>query len=717
MLQGDSSINNKRLFYFILFIAGGCFLFFCYLIFFNEIILENDLGNYIIACRYFHWNCLHEGYSPLWCSNQHCGFDLLGEGQFGIFHPFIWLVYRFLPFTLALNLEIYARYPMLALGIYLLTRRWGLSPAAALYSSCVCVFSGYFTRHFSQTQYVYTLVHIPYLLWCYEIVSSSSVFSKRGKLACLGIVFLTVSQILIGFPQGCFYTGLLEILYWLISWKRGVGYRLILFFMFLKILGVVIGTIQLIPSFDHYLLSERTKFNEDWVNFGSYHLRSLPSLFFPLWDDGYFEYTLYPGVGVIILSYGLILNYTRTDPNSRSLINLLIISLIVSIVLAFGKAGFIYRLQLMLPIIQNFRVPARYLFATSFCFAILSGIAFEMILQNKMRIPFSRILIWLRYGFLILGLIFFFCLEFRSPLVGSKEHRILTGLSLGSVELSIALFIFTYTLKVKEWAIYAWVIFTFADLTGYVIFHHYKNSIYTLDELKSLETPLLIQHQRIFIFNNGDYQDSLPAIKNIPLSSSYLSMKPRRKLDYSNEKVLALSGTLWLGKPTTPQVDDIYFGRHEWEWTKSPITPLGYARLLTKAIVAENPMTVLKDIDIESVAIVKKPIEIRGETPGQVTIQTEESGLIVLTTETRSVQLLVVAESNNPGWRVTIDGEQQEVIPVYGDYLGCLVPEGNHRIEFRFYPRKLPLACWVSLTGIVLTILVFVGLMQVKEPK
>ena len=52
------------------------------------------------------------------------------------------------------------------------------------------------------------------------------------------------------------------------------------------------------------------------------------------------------------------------------------------------------------------------------------------------------------------------------------------------------------------------------------------------------------------------------------------------------------------------------------------------------------------------------------------------------------------------GWRVYVDGEEQEIIPVNYGFSGVLIQPGAHEIEFRYETPMLKLGAIVSGIGI-----------------
>ncbi len=64
-----------------------------------------------------------------------------------------------------------------------------------------------------------------------------------------------------------------------------------------------------------------------------------------------------------------------------------------------------------------------------------------------------------------------------------------------------------------------------------------------------------------------------------------------------------------------------------------------------------------------------------------------------------------------------LDGERQHPIRVYGDFLGLVVPEGQHQVKFAFRPWSLPLGPWLSLGGLGLALVIFTGSFLWSSPK
>src|SRR5262249_12455679 len=77
----------------------------------------------------------------------------------------------------------------------------------------------------------------------------------------------------------------------------------------------------------------------------------------------------------------------------------------------------------------------------------------------------------------------------------------------------------------------------------------------------------------------------------------------------------------------------------------------------------------------------------------------------------------VVAESYHEGWTAEAEGRRLPVVRVNGDFLGCVVDTGSHRVSLRFRPRSLVLGRQVTLLGLALTAATAGGLLVPRRPR
>ncbi len=62
--------------------------------------------------------------------------------------------------------------------------------------------------------------------------------------------------------------------------------------------------------------------------------------------------------------------------------------------------------------------------------------------------------------------------------------------------------------------------------------------------------------------------------------------------------------------------------------------------------------------------------------------------------------LLVLADTEFPGWEATVDGRKVEILSPYGALRGVVVDKGDHQVEWRYLPRSAVWGAGLSVLGI-----------------
>jgi hypothetical protein len=127
------------------------------------------------------------------------------------------------------------------------------------------------------------------------------------------------------------------------------------------------------------------------------------------------------------------------------------------------------------------------------------------------------------------------------------------------------------------------------------------------------------------------------------------------------------------------------------------------ARLLTEARESHAVAADVHAIDVARVALVGRTVDALSGTPGMARVISDRPGSILVETNAEGRQLLVLSERFHDGWRATEDGRDREAIPVYGDFLGCVVDAGRHQVAFRFAPASARNGLLLTLTGLLMS--------------
>lgn len=627
----------------------------------NHVPIESDLGRYHLPIRDYYQKCLAAGEQPGWCPGLFCGYDLHGEGQGGFDHPWHRLLYSSLPLVPAFNLEIFANYPLLFAGAYLLFRRHAFGYGAALAGATTMTFSGFTLPHYPHTNAIAIVAHIPWLLWATDVYWRGETAHRRAA-AGAGIALLTASELLLGYPQYVYFSGLAELVYVLMlvraepSWRRLGGWALA------KLMGVAAGGAQLLPSLEALQRSPRMGYSREFR--GTFSLPPAmglqlicPTLFNEFMQLN--EFTLYAGaLATLGLVWQLVvwrqpgaLATASTDsiasaPGSRTtlLSKWAVAVALIALPLALGKYTALFRLYLKLPVIGVFRCPCRYLVLVHLAAAVLVAVLARDL--GKTPTP------WRRLAWLALIPISAWIAVFAGPSWLGADMQPFTAAAtawVSAVVISVATFFFMLAARGSSAALTLLVVFGLADLGYYGL---RSIQVYTFTDLATYlarETkPPGPPSGRVEI---GDVYGNALTMRGYRLTSGYVGLTPPRTLNYHTPEAQRLAGTTW---------------RHDGQ-TWHAVDGLPRVRFNGSAeVVADRP------------------------------------GFIEIRTRAASKERLTLAESAHPGWQATLDDQPASIRPADGDFQAVDIPAGEHQLRFRFAPASRSIGRILSAAGVIL---------------
>jgi hypothetical protein len=342
---------------------------------------------------------LAEGRLPLWTPSLQAGFPIFAEGEVAALYPLNLLLHRLLPAHTALGYTILFNLAWASIGMHLLARFFGFRITSALLAGFVFGFSGFMTAHLSHVPHLTVASWLPWLILFQQRYWRAR---QRGENAVgwfLVICFSITLQILAGFPQitlmnlGTFMSfGLVNPL--LLGYPTGGSEReriisalralpanaLITFASIL--LGVALSAIQWLSTLELIGFSVRGQ-EADKSFFTSYSLdpAALTQLILPFWklgepQFGNMEYWFY--LGMLPFCLALLAPLLRRD--ARTWIFVLLALLALS--LALGGSNPLYEWLYNVPLLNRFRVPARFLLLFTFAMAFLAAAGLEA-LQDR----------------------------------------------------------------------------------------------------------------------------------------------------------------------------------------------------------------------------------------------------------------------------------------------------------------------------------------------
>lgn len=669
----------------------------------------DDLGAFHYPLRSFYAQCLRDGEPFDWMPGLFCGFYLTGEGQAGTYHPGHWLLYRTLPLPVAFGIELWISYPWMLVGWYLFIRRHTLRRDAAVWGALVCTFAGFNLLHFVHPNAVGVMAHLPWLLWCLDIACRSHC-PRRRRAAEVGCATLLASQMLLGYPQYVWYSLLAAAAYVFYLRREGAAGRWRwLRLAAVMLLGLLLGGVQLLPTYDALRNSQRQFITASYHDPGSLHPLNVLQLLAPyLWHtrvvgQNTHELGLYVGAVPLLL----VLVWTTSRGRGRpKLGNAALIFAGLGLLLALGSYGLIFALQRALPIVGAFRLPCRALVLFQLGLGLTAALAWSLFVPAQRWGFVPR---WQRWA-LVVPVAASVLLAAVGPWLWPAYTAAAWKVWAGPALLATGAALLWLVLRGSAWARLALVVFTAADLAVYGMSY----AVWRRDAPEVQLPPGLPADGRVVLqmppaAPGGPYRGNQITALGWRRADGYAGLIPARRLDYTRPAALRAAGVAWIyGQPPR---ESPAFQPADAGWTRL-LDPLPRVRLVWRTLSSTHPAAVTNQL-VRHTAVLPAddpPLEARlGGPPGVATLQRDRPGRLEILTRCAAPQLLVVAEAHHSGWRAEVNGRPTPVRRVNGDFLGCVVPAGTSRVELCFQPTSLAWGRALSVLGGAALVLWLVG--------
>ncbi|HEY2773666.1 MAG TPA: hypothetical protein VGK20_06410 [Candidatus Binatia bacterium] len=691
----------------------------------------DDLGAFHLPLRWFYWNALRNGDAFDWLPGLFCGFYLTGEGQAGTWHPLHLLLYRWLDFPVAFNLEVFASYPLMFAGMVVLLLRPGLGidprpgPAraplyAALFGAMTFTFSASCMMHFMHVNGIAVVAHLPWLLLAIDIGVRDE-GRRRRRLAWCAAAMLVASQCLCGHPQYVWICAVAAT-----AWASMAGVLLegstrrgwrewkgIAYFAAAAALGALIGSVQLLPTWDHLGHSQRLQW-DDAANVAPLHPVNLAQLVGPyLFRDrvdtvNTAEFAAYAGAVPLLLVFWMFVQEAETGGRRRATTAIGIFG-VVAFVMALGHYGGLYTLQTYLPVVGSFRASARYLLLVHLAIAMLAAAALARLAAWSPGTAKARSDVGWKLALFSAAV----ALELHVTMDAGRVGTV-AGALVGPALLSLAAVLLAAALRGWRPALALLVVLTAADLGSYGMSFLVWPASAPLEELLA-GLPTASGTGRIATLQpqaTGSYTGNALLMRGWHLSDGYAALMPASVLPAGNLGTLRLQAVEKVWRMPGPMPIE-GLRPLDSRWYAVP-DPMPRVRLASRAVVSTDPATDLEALpaaEAAQTAFVAQPVDVGG-TVGKAELLRDRPGDIEVRADAPHQQLLVVAERFHEGWKARVDGRATSSLRVDGDMLGVLVPEGRSDVSLVFDPDSLRYGKLLSCAGLALWSLMFVAALR-----
>ena len=643
-------------------------------LFTGRVFVTDDLANFHLPLRYLYQQALQAGDTVLWTPAIFSGFYVHGEGQLGAFHPLHQLLYRLLPLGIAFNLEMLTSFVAAGAGMVWFLRRLGLSRAAALTGAMLFAFSGFMLLHHHHLNMIAVVAHLPWLLAGADAV----IVEPGGRAWRVGFVVLASgigSAFLLGFPQAVWWDALVLGMFAL--WRTAHTRRWLapVEIAAAVAIGTLIGGAQWLPTADAAAHSVRASVGGGFALVFSLHPVNLLQLIVPrAFAGGGFsegESLIFHEVGVYagaLLPIALCWMWSRWNalPARRPLILAATVLVVLGVWLALGRYGGLAGLVAQLPVVRALRAPTRYIVLAQFALAVLAALTVDDLLaicEGRTAAPaaVSSIVIWLP---LAAGVMTGLMVNTgwldgqRFGFASAAEAAPGVAFSAGAAVL-IAL-----AARRVRWALPGLVLLAAIDMAAWGVEFMYRQTPRGVAGVAHAApaAPRAIEASYAAASDDGLYLKNQLVLRGYRLTTGYVGLFPATRHAFGGDEALRLSGTRWRFSP---------------EGIRDPVAgTVDRVRLL----------------------------EPDGYTAasGNARMAVDRPGRLVAHVVAPGPRILAFTERFHAGWSAASDGRPLPMVRVDGDFLGCVLEPGAHRVTLRFMPRSFVYGSIVSAVGIVL---------------
>jgi hypothetical protein len=657
-----------------------------------------------------HWPNAHflrteirdRGEIPLWNPLILSGAPLAADPLFNIWYPPSWLTI-FLPITVAFNLLFLLHLAWAGFGMYIFLRAEGKSRGVALLAGLAFGGTPKLIGHIAlgHIGLVSAVAWTPWVLTAVRTMVTR-VFSKEsGFHRWAALSGLLLALIFFADPRWLIPVAFLVFIYtiyylWQNEWllrvnKHPFPFAVLIFV--LTSLGISSGLS--LPLTEFIARTTRADITTEVASEISFPLDNLIKLIVP--DLGGWPETL-PYVGIVVIGLAVIGVFARSQ--GWKFWFLLCLG---SLVLAMGDQTPIYGLiAAITPGLKYARVPARFLFMSSFCLAVLAGLGFEALLvESKRHVPTIRLA---AFGFGVVGLFLGVAFQF----LGEDTQRVGLFLSVSAFLFMILFFISIRANLETHRFLFLWMV---AILLELMIFRGSILKMIPIEEVFEGNKAMLgrianeSELQRTFSTSYSIPQQ-LAAKEGLELTEGVNPLQLKAYHSYMAGAVGFPEGEYSVTLPPFPDGD--------------PSTPQDYSlnaddlgMLNVAYVISEYP------VDSEGLALIT-PVEgsyvYRNEqyrprvwiavgeaaggdwrdadsiewSPNEIVVGADGPGTLVL------------SEMMYPGWVVDVDGERATIEQYEGLFRSVHLETGGHIIRFSYRPTRLFVGAAMTLLSLLL---------------
>lgn len=718
-----------------------------------------DTLRQIYPWRTFSIDILRRGEIPLWNPYNFSGSPLLANFQSAVFYP-LNIFYLFLSQVNAWSFLVILQPLLVGIFTYLFARKIGISKEGSLFSAISFAFSSFLTVWLEYNTIGQVILWLPLTL-----LSIEQLLEKRQKVWIIIFIFSLVSSLFGGHPQIFAYLALFALIFLIYRLKTLSSSldkrKSLLVFIFLFIISLGIGAVQLIPGIELLNQSARSPYEYDFlihkILIQPWQLIMLfvPDFFGNPATHNYWPLDTYVGkvtsIGLISLFF-VLLTILRKK-NTLTWFFLITSGIVLLLVTLNPITLLFYKIQI--PLITS-SAPTLMIFILCFSLSILSGYGIDIWQKEKMNFRMF-LFFFLPIVFLF---IFFWIVLFFLP----KPHLTIAfrNLLYTTVILSAALLLLVIR-NLRARAIFLIFILLFLLQTA-DLFHSFEKfnpfsprefifpQISVFNFLKK-EAGI----NRVWGYGNAFIEANFETQYSLFSPNGYDPLYPKRYGEFIQSSRDGKINQFFTNQTRSDAVLAPSFSENDFSsntYRLKVLDVLGVKYVLDRRengasekafpidrfrLVYENDgwkifenkkavprafltsdYRVFKDKD-DFVRIFyseefnpSKTILLEDDFSAKLddTRHLSEAKIvsytpnkIVIQTNTDGRKILFLSDTYYPGWKATVDGEETEIYRADYTFRAVVAPKGKHSVVFTFEPLSFKIGLTVSLLAIFLTMI------------
>jgi hypothetical protein len=355
------------------------------------VFFAGDISQHYVPWETYIDTQIEEGHFPLWADGFFGGHPIYAEGQSGILYPVTRAVYALFDGAQAFSIDMLLHLVLGGFFLYLLARRLNLGFYPSLYAGAVFALAGYPVSLIVNAPILRSVAWVPLI-----VMITWGIWQNSGLRGSLLLVLAFVMQIYAGSIQVVVMTIVLLLFMSIIliigKIIKGAFSPTPIFWLLVVVLPLVIlvSAQQILPTLELYNRSairlDTESSEATSYSFSPYHLLDL--IIPPYWAQNSnvlsnnsipFQMTLFLYIGFIPFLMALIGFLVSRSCGTWKIIAL------IGILMGLGGYTFFYPLILkLLPFLNSFRAPDRFLVFYSMSASLLAGYGFRLILGREL---------------------------------------------------------------------------------------------------------------------------------------------------------------------------------------------------------------------------------------------------------------------------------------------------------------------------------------------